>query len=163
MQQAGYHHANSLATKISSDIQEQFSQRDTQLLAMLQSLPQLQQENLAPENSNENVQVQSNNQAAYSTMQTDNTQLEILRVLQELRTDMHNMRQSNPTRNRERNNGPFKKTPDEAGLKRTNISKYCWTHGACAHGSAECPWKAPGHQASATFQTKMGGSCARCN
>ena len=167
MQQAGYHHANSLAPKISSDIQEQFSQRDTQLLAMLQSLPQVQQENLAPENSNENVQVQSNNQAAYSTMQTDNTQLEILRVLQELRTDMHNMRQSNSARNKERNvqrnNGPFKKTPDEAGQKRTNISKYCWTHGACAHGSAECPWKAPGHQASATFENKMGGSCARCN
>ena len=129
MQQVGYHYANSLATKISSDIQEQFSQRDTQLLAMLHSLPQVQQENLAPETRNEDVQVQSNNQAVYSTMQTYNMQLEILRVLQELRTDMHNVRQNNSTRNRERNNprnnALGKKTPDEAGQKRANISKYC--------------------------------------
>ncbi len=35
---------------------------------------------------------------------------------------------------------------------------YCWTHGACAHGSAACHSPATGHQTTATFQNMMGGS-----
>ena len=41
MQQAGYHHANILAQEISSQIQQQMEERDTQLLSVLQSLPSL--------------------------------------------------------------------------------------------------------------------------
>ena len=41
MQQAGYHHANHLANRITSDIQEQLNQQDSQVLAMLQSIPSL--------------------------------------------------------------------------------------------------------------------------
>ena len=55
MQQAGCHQANSLATKISTDIQDQLTSRDTQLLAMLQNLtsqsgqaPLEEQENILP-------------------------------------------------------------------------------------------------------------------
>ena len=43
-----------------------------------------------------------------------------------------------------------------------NISKYCWSHGACAHPSAECKAKRPGHIDSATFENKQGGSTAYC-
>ena len=45
---------------------------------------------------------------------------------------------------------------------RTNISFYCWSHGACAHPSPECKNKRPGHQDAATFENKMGGSVAFC-
>ena len=41
--------------------------------------------------------------------------------------------------------------------KRT-VSKYCWTHGACAHSSRECRSKATGHKDDATFENRMGGS-----
>ena len=45
---------------------------------------------------------------------------------------------------------------------RTNISFYCWSHGACTHPSPECKSKKPGHQDAATFDNKMGGSTAYC-
>ena len=46
--------------------------------------------------------------------------------------------------------------------RRRNTSKYCWTHGACSHGSAECKNKRDGHQDSATFANKQGGSTYYC-
>ena len=46
--------------------------------------------------------------------------------------------------------------------KRKNVSKYCWTHGACAHSSNECSNKKPGHQDNATFSNKLGGSTRFC-
>jgi PPE-repeat protein len=39
-----------------------------------------------------------------------------------------------------------------------DTSKYCWTHGACAHQSADCRTKATGHQDAATLSNKMDGS-----
>ena len=47
--------------------------------------------------------------------------------------------------------------------KRKNVSKYCWTHGACSHDSRSCNNKAQGHQNNATFQNKLGGSTRFCN
>ena len=35
---------------------------------------------------------------------------------------------------------------------------YCWTHGACLHSSDRCLHRAPGHQPTATFKNRMGGS-----
>ena len=46
--------------------------------------------------------------------------------------------------------------------RRTNTTKYCWTHGACAHTSNECTSHAEGHKVTATFDNKMGGSTAYC-
>lgn len=45
---------------------------------------------------------------------------------------------------------------------RTNTSKYCWSHGACAHTGTECKNKRPGHQDAATFSNKMNGSTSYC-
>ena len=41
---------------------------------------------------------------------------------------------------------------------RTKIDKYCWTHGVCAHSSAECRNKQSGHKDAASFSNMMGGS-----
>jgi len=46
--------------------------------------------------------------------------------------------------------------------RRTNTSKYCWSHGACAHDGNDCKAKKPGHIDTATFHNKMGGSTAFC-
>jgi hypothetical protein len=35
---------------------------------------------------------------------------------------------------------------------------YCWSHGACAHSSAECNTQLPGHDTAATFHNMQGGS-----
>jgi hypothetical protein len=39
---------------------------------------------------------------------------------------------------------------------------YCWSHGACAHSSAECNRQATGHQNTATFANMMNGSTTGC-
>ena len=45
---------------------------------------------------------------------------------------------------------------------RTDTSKYCWSHGACAHTGKKCRNPKQGHQAEATFANKMGGSTLYC-
>ena len=39
---------------------------------------------------------------------------------------------------------------------------YCWSHGMCAHGSAQCNNRLVGHQATATFADMQGGSTNNC-
>ena len=46
----------------------------------------------------------------------------------------------------------------QTSFRRTNASKYCWTHGACGHNSMECCNKKVGHVNHATFDNKFGGS-----
>ena len=58
-------------------------------------------------------------------------------------------------RQRERGDGPNFRP-------RRNTSKYCWSHGACAHEGVECTATKPGHKDSATFANKQGGSNAYC-
>ena len=47
--------------------------------------------------------------------------------------------------------------------RRNNRTKYCWTHGACAHDSRSCRTKKEGHVDTATFANKCGGSTKFCN
>ncbi len=42
--------------------------------------------------------------------------------------------------------------------QKSNQMKYCWTHGACNHWGRDCCTKADGHNDSATFQNRQGGS-----
>ena len=44
--------------------------------------------------------------------------------------------------------------------RRRNTSKYCWSHGACAHWGHKCTNKKSGHIDDATFQDRKGGSTA---
>jgi hypothetical protein len=41
-------------------------------------------------------------------------------------------------------------------------TQYCWTHGKCAHASATCNNRAPGHVDSATMENKQSGSTYGC-
>ena len=47
-------------------------------------------------------------------------------------------------------------------FRRINVSKYCWTHGACAHISLECHNKKVGYVDHATFDNKCRGSTFYC-
>ena len=46
--------------------------------------------------------------------------------------------------------------------QRTNVSQYCWSHGACGHPSWFCENPQPGHQYQATFENKLNGSTYYC-
>lgn len=49
--------------------------------------------------------------------------------------------------------------PNETPAANTNRNRlYCWSHGACAHSSAECNTQLPGHTTTATFHNMQGGS-----
>jgi type II secretory pathway component PulJ len=47
-------------------------------------------------------------------------------------------------------------------FRQRNNAIYCWTHGGCGHTSTACLAKLTGHQDTATFQNKMGGSTSNC-
>ena len=43
------------------------------------------------------------------------------------------------------------------------LTHYCWTHGWCRHGGADCSAKAEGHKPEATKTNRMGGSTRNLN
>lgn len=45
---------------------------------------------------------------------------------------------------------------------RRNISKYCWSHGACNHAGRDCRSPRPGHKPEAMFTNCMDGSNDYC-
>ena len=107
---------------------------------------------------------------APSMNSTNDTNAQLLRVLQQMQEQLTTL--SNPnngrTNGRTRNdNSQRSMNRDQRNQPRTprsrsNISKYCWTHGACAHDSRDCNNKAPGHKDDATFANKLGGSTLYC-
>ena len=101
-------------------------------------------------------------------------QLEILKQLKELKemsTSKKKPRNSNKNNGGKDNASSENDSDDTSGKKkkkkyRFNTSKYCWTHGAWNHHSADCKNKAEGHQDQATFKNMMGGCtdfCQVCN
>ena len=93
---------------------------------------------------------------------SNHTMIEAIAQLQQQMLELmqSNNRSSNNTSQRstntQRNNG------GGARYTRSNTSKYCWSHGACAHASSECNDKKDVHKNNATFADKMGGSTAFC-
>ena len=159
MQQAGYHHANHLARQLREDIEK----RDNELLSVIQSAMETssQAPSMAPSDislATPPVQQQAN------AVQGDPIQLEMLKILQQMQQTMTTtVTQSNQGRSgRQGRRGTPRKTPDNASFNRAKTDKYCWTHGACSHTSTECNMRAQGHQESATFENKQGGSKAFC-
>ena len=158
MIQAGFHHANALASTINENIQTQISSRDSEILALLQNIPSLVS---TPSSSSENSTQEPTSQAQLSHQANvtinDNVQLQILQLLKELARDV---KQNQPRRSQPR---PARKTPDgKNSPPRADTSKYCWTHGAGNHSSAECNRRAVGHKREATLTNKLGGSTAYC-
>jgi hypothetical protein len=78
----------------------------------------------------------------------------------------NNNRNRNPSYQRGRGHGVDRNNDRGRGnhnSARSNPRKYCWSHGSCAHTSAECNTTAPGHdQTAATFSNMLGGSTEGC-
>lgn len=96
--------------------------------------------------------------AANATMSNQDALLTAIQALQTkveaLNTKVNDNNQTPPDRNSNSNNRRHR--------GRSNTSKYCWTHGACAHNGKDCTTKRDGHKVEATFTNKMGGSTAYC-
>ena len=149
MQQAGYHHANMLASQLRADIVQQ----QTEMLAMMQDLV------TGPPPQEDEIPVQ---QAANATI-ADNVQMQMLQILRQMQAAQNAgnaNRERVPGRDRTRNRN--RKTPGNASFQRADKSEYCWTHGACNHNAGACNRKAPGHRTNATLANRRGGSNAFC-
>ena len=90
-----------------------------------------------------------------------NTQLEILKLLQDLKAEM---KLTNSKSRHQPKSGPYEKTPDDQTQpRRFNTKHYCWTCGAANHPSIKCRFKAPGHKDEATCENKIEESKAYCS
>ena len=154
MLQPGQHHANLLVSQIRDDMHT----RNAEVMQLIQTV--------LTENENENEEneeSEGNNVNSVNATVKDNVQVEMLRILRNIATNINNNNNNNSqngqgggARRRPR------KTPDNANFHRRVTNKYCWTHGGCAHNSTACTRKANGHQDNATFTNRMGGSNAFC-
>ena len=150
MQQAGYHHANMLASQLRDDLVHQ----QTEMMAMVQTLAH----NIQEENSPPTPPIEQ--PAVNATMSTGQEQM--LQLLRELRDAQIANNTSQSSRTRDQSSRVNRKTPDDANFNRVDTSNYCHTHGACNHKSSECNRKAPGHKNNATRENRRGGSNAFC-
>ena len=155
MLQAGFAHANHLATEIRDELQSSH----TELVNLLS--------NGAPSPSTDT----SGTDETYPSTSTDEEQVNAMKPDDRMYKKMFDMinkkfevleTQLKGETNKQPRGNCKRKTPDDASFNRRTTNKYCWTHGGCAHNSAECKAKATGHKDEATFENKMGGSKAFC-
>ena len=90
------------------------------------------------------------NIAAAATDQQTILMQQILQMMQNMQTQL--MTTAPPQLHSSRSNGT------NNPRRRHTTTKYCWSHGACAHDSNECTNKKPGHVNGATFQDRKGAS-----
>ena len=84
MQQAEYHHTNSLAQTILEDIQQTLQSRYAEIMAMVQSIPNL----LQVLSTSEDSQSKSKEQVVNSIITELSVQLEILRLLKQIQKEI---------------------------------------------------------------------------
>ena len=89
----------------------------------------------------------------------DQMMFEILKLLKDLKED----RKDSSSRKRHRDDNELQNGHNKKSYRtRTNVSKYCWSHGACSHTGKECTKRNNGHKEEATFKNKLGGSIRFC-
>ena len=148
MAQAGFHHANLLASEIRSELQE----NQEKMFAIIKNLHDTE-----PTHDNDSEEQQESVNAVNSL----SVQTETLKVLTQLQEQLKRLtNEVKYNRSKKRQN---RKTPDDASFNRTNTDHYCWTHGMCNHKSNACTHQAPGHKSDATKDNKQGESKAFCN
>ena len=156
MLQAGYHHANIVA----SQLRDGLPSRNDEVVAMLQQVVQSQvlpldilEEEVGPFSHHANATT------------SESIQLEMLHILCQMQQDNYNNNNNNTnnTNNNNHNSHRFCKTPDDTNLSCHDKHDYCWTHSGCNNKSGECRVKAPGHKNNATLANHMGSSNVFCS
>ena len=160
MMQAGFAHANHLATEMREEMQ-------ASNLELLNILTRIEAQDKAEESSTTTPSTMTEtttNTEEKVNITVPALQKQMMQMFKKLETKVDNIStgpsSSNGNDNRNRRN---RKTPDNPRFTRRKTDKYCWTHGGCAHNSSECTAKANGHVDLATFANKQGGSKAFCS
>ena len=98
--------------------------------------------------------------AANHTATNDPVQIAMLSTLATIASQLSQTGSGNDRTNSQRSQRNNERNGERR--QRRDISKYCYTHGACAHTGTDCRAKTTGHQDAATFANKMGGSTLYC-
>ena len=144
MRNTAFHQAHQVATELSSD----FNQMRNEIVAAMNSISMMKEPADTPEDT-----LPSPTAPAMNATTTDPQLLKAIQMLQE---------QIKVLSSNKDTTGSNGRTPNPTHRPRRNVSKYCWTHGACSHESKECKNKKDGHKDLATFATKMGGNTYYC-
>ena len=155
MKQLGYHQANHLAKQLHDNMQH----RDNDIMSILHI--EMDSNSVTPSLADSDFSTPSPSQHQANATQADTTQLEILKLLQRIQSDMSTSAQPQPPNNANSNNTArtqriLQKTPDNASLPCKKTDKYCWTHRGNGHTSITYRAKAPGHQDNATSKKSPG-------
>ena len=135
-----FHQANQV-----SELQADFSKLKDELITSVNTLSAAQRQEQASDHESMNA--------------TTDINAAILTLLQQMQTQMMNQNSQGGGGGGATNDSPRRCT-------RRTTSKYCWSHGACAHESKDCKSPRRGHKRNATFENKMNGStefCQDCN
>ena len=127
-----------------ADLRADFDRFRDEVVTSVNALAAVQDQNQQTQEEQEPPKEQAN--------ATTDVNAAILLLLQQMRNDMA----KGATIIKEKQNERRRYT----GRRTTN--KYCWSHGACAHDSADCKSPKPGHKKEATFENKMGGDESYC-
>jgi DNA-binding protein H-NS len=154
MRGSAFHQANATVAALSSEIQN----IKNDLVESINSLSlQINDEPFPPTESMPPLE----DQQANATMSNQTALIAAIQELQAQIREMNDKRNINENRG-QRRGGYNNRSGRDANRGRRNTSKYCWTHGACAHFSRDCSSPENGHKNEATFENKMGGSTAYC-
>jgi hypothetical protein len=154
MRGSAFHQANATVAALSSEIQN----IKNDVVESINSLSlQINDEPFPPTESMPPLE----DQQANATMSNQTALIAAIQELQAQIREMNDKRNINENRG-QRRGGYNNRSGRDANRGRRNTSKYCWTHGACAHFSRDCSSPENGHKNEATFENKMGGSTAYC-
>ena len=152
---------NSITSNIQQTLQEQSSEylmqvSETKELLLRALEVVTPSTSLAPSDSSQPSTISTITAPSVSNTSQDTVMTEILKVLQRLdkNATSEKRKREDDTLSDSKNKRTF--TP------RTNLSKYCHSHGACSHSSMDCRTKGTNHKNTATFANKMGGSMRYC-
>ena len=171
MAQAGFHQMNMVA----NDMRDEFTLTKNELANLLSSLDDTATVNTptvastVPSTTSASHTYSTLDMESANAMSNTSTQMEMLKLLQSMQAEFAAMKTNTAAVPQYANTSPAsqlkkkaRKTTDNPTFTRRVTSKYCWTHGGCAHAGNMCNDKAPGHQNDATFANKMDGSKAFC-
>jgi hypothetical protein len=154
------HHANAVSTTAVSTMADLVAQR------LLDAMPTTDEPSPpVPQFDSVNTALQQREASLLARETALSNQVQELMAL--MRTSSTNATTANPN-NRPPRNGrgrgrnANRPTPTNSNRTAPSPRQYCWSHGACAHSSADCNTRLPGHQTSATFDNMMAGSTTNC-
>ena len=154
MRNTAFHQAHQVANDLSRD----FNHMRDDVMAVMHSISMMKE---ATDTGEETEPAPPAIEKPSPSMNSTIVDKELLAALLQLKEEVKQLKSNQ--NNRRFQGGNSNRNGNNNRRPRRNVSKYCWTHGACSHNSKDCENKNSGHKDEATFNTKLGGSTEYCD